>query len=317
MARVDLVCGLPASGKSRLSEDFVRDGYVHLSRDKEGGRVIDLLPKMEAALEAGRNVVLDCVFATPEVRRPFIEAARHRDHVVAASFMNTPVEDCMFNAVQRMIGLKGRLLSPGEIKDANHPNIFGPGVIFKFAKELVPPSMDEGLDKLTVHHFQRVDPVGFTNKAVIVDFDGTLRECVGGNGKYPTHESHIRVLPNRAAVLQRYKEQGYRILGATNQSGVAKGDLSETDVRRLIAHTIGALAMEQGKTPFIDTAFCPHQAAPPVCFCRKPNVGMGVALIHHHKLDRKQCIYVGDATTDKTFARRCGFQYVHPREFFA
>lgn len=318
MPNVDMLIGLPASGKSRLSgRILVEKGSLHLCRDLEGGRVIDLLPKMEAALDAGKDVVLDCVFATAEARKPFIEAVIHRDHTISAHFMDTAVEDCMFNAVQRMIEIKGKLLSPAEIKDANHPNIFSPGVIFKFAKEMQRPTLAEGFSSVDVVTFKRNDRPDFINKAVIVDYDGTLRECVGGNGKYPIDEKQIRVLPNRVAVLRRYADQGYRILGATNQSGVHKGELTEEDVRRLIAHTMGSLIIQQGKMPFIDTAFCPHQAAPPVCYCRKPNVGMGVALIHHHKLDRKQCIYVGDQTVDKTFAKRCGFQHVHPKEFFA
>ena len=33
--------------------------------------------------------------------------------------------------------------------------------------------------------------------------------------------------------------------------------------------------------------------------------------------DPRQCTYVGDQTTDRSFAQRCGFQFVDQAEFFA
>jgi hypothetical protein len=66
----------------------------------------------------------------------------------------------------------------------------------------------------------------------------------------------------------------------------------------------------------VDVSFCQHQSAPPICYCRKPQVGMGVEFINRYKLNRKDCIMVGDFTSDKTFAERCGFQYVDQEEFF-
>ena len=66
----------------------------------------------------------------------------------------------------------------------------------------------------------------------------------------------------------------------------------------------------------IEYVFCPHQSAPPMCYCRKPFAGFGVHFINKHKLNRKDTIFVGDMTTDKTFAARCGFQYVDQGEFF-
>ena len=43
---------------------------------------------------------------------------------------------------------------------------------------------------------------------------------------------------------------------------------------------------------------------------------MGVFLIEKHKLNPAETIMVGDQTTDKTFARRLGFEYVDQKDFF-
>jgi histidinol phosphatase-like enzyme len=66
----------------------------------------------------------------------------------------------------------------------------------------------------------------------------------------------------------------------------------------------------------IDYHFCPHQSNPPVCYCRKPQSGNAVLLIEKYKLNPAECIFVGDQTSDKTFAARAGFKYFHVDQFF-
>ena len=158
--------------------------------------------------------------------------------------------------------------------------------------------------------FVRKEDPTFTNKALIVDYDGTLRECIGGNEKYPVSKDQIEIKPGRTKVLQAYKDKGYILLGISNQSGIAKGELSEATAIELFDHTNKLLGID------IAYRFCSHQSAPISCYCRKPMCGVGVEFILKHKLDRKNCIFVGDMTTDKTFASRAGFQYVDQAEFF-
>ena len=310
MASVKMVVGFPASGKSSITKDLIVGGGVSLNRDTEGGAVIDLLPKMEALLKQGKDVVLDNLFATAENRKPFIDAAKAAGVEIHCKVMGTSIEDSSVNAVQRMIDLLGHFPTQEEIKKSKHPNIFPIVVLFKYKKEYQKPTKEEGFDSVEIIKFKRRDNPAFTNKALILDYDGTLRECVGGNGKYPTKEEHIEIKPNRTEVIQAYKDKGYIILGASNQSGIAKGELDYVHCQTLFAHTNKLLGHD------IEVSFCPHQSAPPVCYCRKPQVGMFVDFINRYKLDRKQCIFVGDYTTDKTAAARVGMQYVDQAEFF-
>lgn len=39
---------------------------------------------------------------------------------------------------------------------------------------------------------RRKDPT-LINKALLLDYDGTLRECIGGNGKFPVNEDQIEI----------------------------------------------------------------------------------------------------------------------------
>lgn len=310
MSKVTMVVGFPASGKSSITKDLITDGGVSLNRDTEGGSVIDLLPKMDKLLKDGKSVVLDNLFATVESRKPFIDTAKAAGIEVHCKVMGTSIEESSVNAVQRMIDILGHFPTQEEIKKSKHPNIFPIAVLFKYKKEYVKPTKEEGFASVEVVKFHRRENALFTNRALILDYDGTLRECVGGNGKYPTSEEHVEIKPKRTEIIQSYKDKGYVILGASNQSGIAKGELSLEKCQQLFAHTNKLLGHD------IEVSFCPHQPAPPVCYCRKPQVGMFIDFINRYKLDRKQCIFVGDYTTDKTSATRVGMQYVDQAEFF-
>lgn len=305
-----MVVGYPASGKSTVTKDLIKKGAVSLNRDTEGGTIVSLLPKLEALLKDGKDVVLDNTFPTIEVRKPFIDLAKKYNADITCSLMGASIEDAQFNVVQRAIGLIGKFPTPEAIKAAKHTNIFPPTVLFKYKKEFQKPTTEEGFSKVELVKFVRKVNPEYINKALIVDYDGTLRECIGGNEKYPVNKSQVEIKPNRTKVLQAYKDKGYILLGISNQSGVAKGEVADEVVNELFQYTNQQLGID------IEYRYCPHQSAPISCYCRKPMPGIGVEFILKHKLNAKECIFVGDMTTDKTFAQRAGFQYVDQAEFF-
>lgn len=308
--KVTMVVGYPASGKSTLTKSLVEKGAVSLNRDTEGGTIASLLPKMEALLKSGKDVVLDNLFVNREVRKPFIEMAKKHGVDILCQWVDTSIEDAQFNVVQRAINLTGKFPTPEAIKEAKHTNIFPPLVLFKYKKEFEAPTTEEGFVAVTRTKFVRKDDPTFTNKALIVDYDGTLRECINGNDKYPLTESQIEIKAGRAKVLEEYKKKGYLLLGISNQSGVSKGELAHDKAVDLFNHTNKLLGVD------IEFRFCPHQSAPLACYCRKPMPGVFVEFMMKHKLNRKECIFVGDMTTDKTFAARAGITYYDHMDFF-
>lgn len=310
MSKVTMVVGYPASGKSTVTKDLIKSGAVALNRDTEGGTIVSLLPKLESLLKDGKDVVLDNTFPTIEVRKPFIDLAKKLGADVTCQLMSTSIEDAQFNVVQRAIGLIGKFPTPEAIKAAKHTNIFPPTVLFRYKKEFQKPTIEEGFSKVETVKFVRKENPEFSNKALILDYDGTLRECINGNDKFPVIESQIEIKPGRKKILDEYKKKGYRLLGISNQSGVAKGELTEQKATELFEHTNKLLGVD------IEYRFCPHQSAPISCYCRKPMCGIFVEFMLKYKLSRKDCIFVGDMTTDKTFAARAGIQYYDQADFF-
>jgi histidinol-phosphate phosphatase family protein len=307
---VILIMGYPGSGKSSLTKKLLNPEVVVLNRDSIGGTIAGLLPILEKHLKDNDDVILDNLFPSIESRKPFIDLCKKYNTDISCQYMSTSIEDSAFNVVQRMIGLSGKFLMPEEIKKSKHPNIFPPVVLFKYRKEFEKPTVEEGFSKVEVIKFVRIDDPTFTNKAIILDYDGTLRECINGNGKYPVKKDQVEIKPNVVKILQSYKDKGYILLGVSNQSGVHKGELPHELCSTLFDHTNNLLGFD------IDYRFCPHQSTPPMCYCRKPGTGFFVDLMIKYKLSRKNTIMVGDFKSDNTFADRAGIQYVDQSEFF-
>lgn len=307
---VIMICGAPASGKTSLTENYIKDGYVNLNRDTEGGTMRSLLPKMESLLKDNKNIVLDNLFVNIESRKPFIDLAKKYGAEINCLLLDTSIEDSQFNVVSRAIKLTGKFPTPELIKKAKHTNIFPPLVLFKYKKEFQKPSLEEGFSKVETISFIRKDDSTFFNKALILDYDGCLRDCIGGNGKYPVEFDHIKILPNRTEIIKKYKDNGYLLLGVSNQSGVHKGELTYEKADQLFDYTNKLLGID------IEYKFCPHQSNPISCYCRKPMCGLFIEFMLKYKLDRKNSIFVGDMTTDCTAAKRFGCKFIHANDFF-
>jgi len=315
MLDVVMIMGYPAAGKSGLARSYVGrtvkmgEGYTYLNRDKVGGKILDLIPLMETALSKGENVVLDNTFPTIESRKAFIECAKKHNAIITCEWLNTSIEDAQFNACMRMMNRKGKILSAEDLKKEKSPNLFPPVVLFKYKKQFEKPTISEGFDLVAKREFNRIFPNDWTGKAIFLDYDGTLRDTISG-AKWPCHPDDVKVLPNRREILDQYVRLGYMLLGVSNQSGIAKDNPVEKDAIACFERTNNLLGLN------IEYAYCPHKVPPISCFCRKPMPGMAVQFFHKYKLNPKECIMVGDVTSDKTFAKRSHMKFIHADEFF-
>ena len=137
----------------------------------------------------------------------------------------------------------------------------------------------------------------------------------------PGYDRLVRNAPELGEVLQRalrvdtrrrYRDAGFRLLGISNQSGVAAGHLTEEAALACIARTNALLGVD------IEAEICPHPAGrAPACYCRKPMPGIGVLFIERYQLDPARCLMVGDLDTDRGFAEAAGFRFVHADDFFS
>lgn len=275
---VVLVMGLPASGKSTVARELVQQGFTRLNRDEAGGSLADLIPALDRAVAAGASrIVLDNTYTTRRSRAPILAAAAHHGLAVRGVWLDTSLEQAQTNAVWRMVERYGRLLEPAEMRRSRDPADFGPGVLFRYVRELEPPQLDEGFAALEVRPFVRAPDPARTARAVIVWVDAATAE-VG------------------EPVLERYRREGWLVLRLAWLPQLAPGAVPE-----------GVADVD---------AYCPHPAGPPICWCRKPLPGLGVLMMHRHALDPARCLYVGAGPQDQGFARRLGVTFAPADEFF-
>lgn len=137
-------------------------------------------------------------------------------------------------------------------------------------------------------------------KLVILDRDGTVNYDSEEHVRSP---NDWRPIEGSLEAIARLTQAGYRIVVATNQSGIARGYF---DTATLIAihDTVQRAAMQAGGR--IDAFFfCPH-AADSACACRKPQPGMLLEVARRFNVSLADTYMVGDAHRDVAAAAAAG-----------
>jgi aryl-alcohol dehydrogenase-like predicted oxidoreductase/histidinol phosphatase-like enzyme/predicted kinase len=309
---VVMIMGLPGSGKSTLAQDFVGRGYLRLNRDDAGGTLRGLIPALDRALASGTSrIVLDNTYVSRASRAPVIQAAAARGVSVRCVWLSTSVADAQVNAASRIVERYGALLDAEAL--AAHrkrdPAALPPMTLFRYQRDLEPPDASEGFARVDVVPFRRRTDPSHVNRAVVIWCDGTLLRSRSGR-RVPADADDLVVDPVYGATLRDHAHQGYRLLGLSWQPEIADGSRATADVEAVFAKLNELLGVA------IEIEYCPHPAGPPACWCRKPLPGLGVLLIHRHRLDPARCVYVGEGPLDAGYAERLGLSYRTARAFF-
>jgi aryl-alcohol dehydrogenase-like predicted oxidoreductase len=160
---VVLVMGIPGAGKSRVAEEYAARGYVRLNRDERGGSLRDLAVALDEELPAGRRqVVLDNTYLTRAARSYVVEAAGRHGLAVRCIWLDTPLAQAQVNMVERLLERFGALPTPDELKELarREPGLLAPTSQMRAARELEPPTADEGFSDVDVIPFTRSPSTG-------------------------------------------------------------------------------------------------------------------------------------------------------------
>ena len=138
--------------------------------------------------------------------------------------------------------------------------------------------------------------------AVILDRDGVLNQRPA-RAEYVRSWDEFRWLPGSKEALRLFKEHGYRVIVATNQPGVARGALSETDLVAIHERMCAEAAAAGGG---IDRIYACLHNWDEGCECRKPRPGLIYEAQHDLDLDLTATFLIGDDERDETAARAAG-----------
>lgn len=129
--------------------------------------------------------------------------------------------------------------------------------------------------------------------ACFIDRDGTLMV----DTHYPSDPDRVRLIPGVAEALIACNRAGVPVIVVTNQSGIARGLLTETQYQRVRERLESDLARAGAR---VDATYhCPHwiDVTGP-CDCRKPGLGMYRQAAAEHALDLSRSGYIGDRWRD-------------------
>jgi D-glycero-D-manno-heptose 1,7-bisphosphate phosphatase len=130
--------------------------------------------------------------------------------------------------------------------------------------------------------------------AVILDRDGVLNRRMP-RAEYVRSWKDWAWLPGAREALHRFATAGYRIIVVTNQAGIARGAMTETDLHAIHARMTAEAEAAGGR---IDAVYhCPHDWDAG-CACRKPRPGMLLRAQRDFDLDLSRVTFVGDDERD-------------------
>lgn len=160
-----------------------------------------------------------------------------------------------------------------------------------------------------------------TVPVLYLDLDGTVRKGKDELGYFVNTADQVEVFSGVPDLLYMYKKHGWRIVGISNQGGVALGYMPMKQCVKAMAET-----QRQCDNAFDKIYWCSHHpdASDPemaVCWCRKPKIG----LIVEAALDLSRAydeiypphmgLFVGDMDSDRECAGNAGLRFMDATEW--
>jgi len=129
--------------------------------------------------------------------------------------------------------------------------------------------------------------------ALFIDRDGTLI----ADAHYLADASGVRLMRDAAEAVRLANAAQVPVVIVTNQSGIARGLITEAQYEAVRDRTVALLHHEEARV--LATYHCPHLAEiTGACACRKPGLGLYTQAAHEHGLDLARSAYIGDRWRD-------------------
>jgi len=136
-------------------------------------------------------------------------------------------------------------------------------------------------------------------KAAFIDRDGTINVDV----HYLDNPDKFEMYPGVGEGVKKLKDNGFRIVVITNQSGIARGYFSEKQLSAI--HERMKNEFRKFDVVLDGIHYCPHHPDDN-CNCRKPNTGLFDMAINEHNIDVKKSYMLGNKVLDIGAGKKIG-----------
>ena len=156
---------------------------------------------------------------------------------------------------------------------------------------------------------------------LFLDIDGTVRRGKNELGRFVNGPDDVVVFPEAVEMMRRWKTGGGRIVGVSNQGGIALGHQTQYDCEQAMIRTH---QLTDGL--FDRIAWCGHHpsaesAEAARCWCRKPAPGLLIvasitlAKEHNERYPLYMALMVGDRHEDQECARIANVDFTWANEW--
>jgi D-glycero-D-manno-heptose 1,7-bisphosphate phosphatase len=148
--------------------------------------------------------------------------------------------------------------------------------------------------------------------AIFFDRDNTLII----NDGYLGDPAGVILVPDAATAIARAKSLGYAVVTVSNQSGVARGKYTESDVKAVDARMDELLLLANPRALIDRHEFCPYHPEAEIeryridSDLRKPGPGMILQAAHALDLDLPNSWLIGDSPRDIAAGKAAGCRAV-------
>jgi D-glycero-D-manno-heptose 1,7-bisphosphate phosphatase len=143
-------------------------------------------------------------------------------------------------------------------------------------------------------------------KVLFIDRDGTLN-VKAPKADYIKTPDAFEFLPGAVDTLKKLFDAGYEFYMISNQSGIARGMMTESDLAAIHQKMLSELK-DAGIT-ISGIYYCPH-GWDSACECRKPKPGMFYQAAREHDIDLSRAVFVGDDERDKEAGEAAGIKTI-------
>jgi D-glycero-D-manno-heptose 1,7-bisphosphate phosphatase len=137
-------------------------------------------------------------------------------------------------------------------------------------------------------------------KLIILDRDGVINI---GSAQFIKSPEEWKPIPGSLEAIARLTREGWRVVVATNQSGLARGLFEMATLNAIHAKMHKAVAQAGGRIEAV--FYCPHSADMD-CDCRKPKPGLFEEIAARYGRDLQDVPAIGDSLRDLQAAESVG-----------
>jgi len=142
---------------------------------------------------------------------------------------------------------------------------------------------------------------------IFIDRDGVINKEMP-EGEYVKRWNQFHFLPGVFQAFKMLRENGFLAIVVTNQRCIAKGIISEEDLKEIHNKMMMQIKQHGGEIDAI--YFCPHDVSDN-CDCRKPKPGMILEAINDLEkqgiqIDFKKSYMIGNSETDILAGKNSG-----------